>query len=828
MPDIALRPTVPVLAPVATEDAASQIPALDLLQQLGWVYLTPDDVDHLRSGRKSEVILTGILRDRLTRLNGFEYRSRRHAFTEGAIQDAINELTSQIDDGLVRTNEKIWDLLRLGKSVPQILDGDRRSYTIRYVDWENPLNNAYHVTEEFEVEASGTTETRRPDVVCFVNGIPFVVIECKPASLPAGKVPVEEAISQHLRNQGASEIPRLYHFAQLLLSLGVNAAKYGATGTPLRFWYGWREEELPAAELALLKGPRPESNRVALRDTLMACRFRKVSGPLSTYCASLELGREVTEQDQLLWSLCQPQRLLEIVRHYTVFDGGERKVARYQQFFTVRRILERVAQIRPDGSRAGGVVWHTQGSGKSLTMVMLAEAILRRFAHRDPRIVLVTDRVDLDDQLYDTFRGSGVDLRQAESGEDLRRYLTDRRSRIVTTLVHKFVRALKSREALADDADVFVLVDEGHRTHTGPLHAAMRLALPNAAYVGFTGTPILKGDRATVEKFGGIIGQPYTIAQAVKDKAVVPLVYEGRLVPQNIDEQPIDAWFEKYTKALTTAQKADLKRKYATAGQLNRAEQKIRAIAWDVSVHFQTNFQERTPFKGQLVAPSKADALLYKRFLDEFGIVTSEVLISAPDTREGHMDVDEVDDTANRPSVLDFWERTMKRFGSEGTYRKDVIGRFKKAEHPEIIIVVDMLLTGFDAPRNTVLYLTRPLKEHTLLQAIARVNRVHEGKDYGLIVDYYGVLILWGTQRARRGARPVHGPGRQVRRGGPARRPHRHPQGDGGATPEARRAVGRLQDRCEQARPGSNGAASGARGVARAVLRRDWGVCAGA
>jgi type I restriction enzyme R subunit len=431
---------------------------------------------------------------------------------------------------------------------------------------------------------------------------------------------------------------------------------------------------------------------------------------------------------------------LEIVRHFTVFDAGERKVARYQQYFAVRRILERVRQVRPDGVRAGGVVWHTQGSGKSLTMVMLADAILREFVHRNPRIVLVTDRIDLDDQLYGNFRGAGIDLQQADTSDDLRKWLTDHRTRIVTTLVHKFQRALRTREPLADDPDVFVLVDEGHRTQTGAMHVAMRLALPKASYVGFTGTPILRGDKITVQRFGGIIGEPYTILQAVEDNAVVPLVYEGRLVPQNIDEQPIDAWFEKYTKALTDDQKADLKRKYSTANQLNRAEQKIRAIAWDISVHFSTSFQHKTPFKGQLVAPSKADALLYKRFLDDFAMVSSEVLISGPDTREGYVDVDEVDDTANRPSVVEFWYRAMKRFGSEENYRKEVINRFKRSDEPEIIIVVDMLLTGFDAPRNTVLYLTRSLKEHTLLQAIARVNRVYEGKDFGLIIDYYGVL----------------------------------------------------------------------------------------
>jgi type I restriction enzyme R subunit len=520
----------------------------------------------------------------------------------------------------------------------------------------------------------------------------------------------------------------------------VTEARYGATGTPLRFWSVWREAELDQLVAPLLKRRSPDQIRV-FRNGITRGNLKLLREPAAAaYCATLTADRDVTAQDRLLAALARPVRLLEVAREFSVFDGGERKVARYQQYFCVRDTIERLRQVGPDGVRAGGVVWHTQGSGKSLTMVMLAEAILREFVGREPRIVLVTDRVDLDDQLYDAFRGAGVELNQAESGTELRRLLGHKRAGIVTTLVHKFIRALNDRQPLAEDAEVFVLVDESHRTHTGTLHAAMRMALPKACYVGFTGTPILKGDKPTVERFGGIIGQPYTIAQAVEDKAVVPLVYEGRHVPQNIDEQPIDAWFEKYTAGLTAEQKADLKRKYSTADQLNRTEQKIRAEAWDLSVHFSTNFQGHTPFKGQLVAPSKADALLYKRFLDEFGMVSSEVLISPPDTRQGYADVDEVDDTANRPSVIEFWNRMMQRYGSAETYRKDIINRFKNSDAPEIIIVVDMLLTGFDAPRNAVLYLTRSLKEHTLLQAIARVNRVYDGKDQGLIVDYYGVL----------------------------------------------------------------------------------------
>ncbi|MQA92480.1 MAG: restriction endonuclease subunit R, partial [Gemmatimonas sp.] len=338
-----LDPIIPGLAPGSSEDATSQLPALDAMRRLGWTYLGPAEVDRLRGGRRSEVVLKEVLRAQLAKLNRFEYREREHAFTEGAIEDALQELAGMPDEGLVRTNERVWELLRLGKSIPQTVDGDRRSYSVKYVDWEHPENNLFHVTEELEVEAAGSTETRRPDLIGFVNGIPFMVIECKPASLPGGKVPVEEAISQHLRNQGASEIPRLYHFAQLLLGLALNEAKYGATGTPLRFWHVWREEEDAEEALARLVAPCPPAELAPFAEAFRWTRLQVVrEANLAAYSAAVGSGREVTEQDGLLHALCRPERLLEMVRRYTVFDGGERKIARYQQYFAVRHAIERM------------------------------------------------------------------------------------------------------------------------------------------------------------------------------------------------------------------------------------------------------------------------------------------------------------------------------------------------------------------------------------------------------------------------------------------------------------------------------------------------------
>ena len=727
---------IPDHTPPFTEDTVSQLPALHLLQKLGWILLAPREALQVRGGRKGEVILRPILEQQLTAINAIEYRGRSLPFDRSAIEEAVRAITNLSDDGLVRTNEKIWELIRYGKGVPQTIDGDTKSFQLKFVDWEHPERNAYHVSDEFAVESSGATETRRPDCVLFVNGLPFAVIECKRPGHIGGEDPLELAIQQQLRNQREQEIPKLFHYAQALFALAVNQAKYGATGTPPPFWHNWREQVLPEPGLLELLQTPLTAEEVARTFASDPHRFKGSTAAAARAWleGTIGVGRTPTEQDRLLWALAQPRRLLALASRYTVFEGGARKLARYQQYFAVEEILSRVKSMDASGMRRGGLVWHTQGSGKSLTMVMLAESILRQFAHLSPRIVLVTDRVDLDDQIYGTFVASGVETAQAKTGRHLLELLGGARTQVITTLLQKFEAAVNARDVVLDSPDIFVLVDEGHRSHSGQFHASMRRVLPKACFIGFTGTPVFKSQIPTIERFGGLIGSAYTIDQAVEDKAVVPLMYEGRYVQQHVDQLPIDEWFRRYTSGLTEEQRADLKRKYSSADQLNRTEQKVRAIAWDVSEHYQTTFKG-TGFKGQLVAPSKATALLYKRFLDEFGIVTNEVLISPPEAIEGK------DDTGTgKRAVAAFWSDMMKRYGSESRYQKDLTSRFKAAEDPEIIVVVDKLLTGFDAPRNAVLYLTRPLKDHKLLQAIARVNRVYEGKDFGLIVDYYGIL----------------------------------------------------------------------------------------
>ena len=717
-------------APLMKEDHISQIPALQLLQNLGYTYLTPEEALSLRGGKTRNVILDGILADQLRKMNVVRYRGEKYPFTEGNIFSAIQSLKDIVYDGLVRTNEKVYDLLCLGRSLQQSIEGDIKSFTLQYIDWEYPENNVYHVTEEFSVERAGSKEEYRPDIVLFVNGIPLTIIECKKPELGPGKDPIEQAISQHIRNQKDDGIPQLFLYSQLLLAVSKNDAKYATTGTPMDFWAVWREDNDVDEEILSLIN-KPLSN--AQKDKLFQNRFKYVRADFDS--TEKSGGREVTGQDRVLYSLCRPERLLELAYRYILYDAGEKKIARYQQYFCVKNTMKRIKIFDNEGRRIGGVVWHTQGSGKSLTMVMLAKAIALEPSIENHKIRLVTDRIDLDDQIYKTFHHCGKEVEQARTGKLLMEMIEGHKERIITTVIDKFDAAIGTKDFCNPDPNIFVLVDEGHRGQYGPRHAKMRKTLPKACYIAFTGTPIIKKDKNTVVKFGGLIQPSYTISQAVKDKAVVPLLYEGRHVEQRVDAESIDSWFDKITEKLTKEQTTDLKKKFATTDQLNKAEQKVMRIAWDISEHFRDNWQD-TPFKAQLITQDKAAALLYKKYLDEFGMVSSEVLISGPDEREGEEDIY----AENKEAVIRFWKAMMSKYGSEKEYNKQIINAFKYGETPEIIVVVDKLITGFDAPRNTVLYLTRMLKDHTLLQAIARVNRLYEGKEFGYVIDYRGVL----------------------------------------------------------------------------------------
>lgn len=706
------------------ETYISQIPAVQLLISLGYQFLTPEEARQQRQGRTANVLLEGVLRSQLKEINRIHHKGDTHLFSEENIQTAIEKLKNVKYDGLLRTNEEIYDLLTLGTAMGQTVEGDSKSFTLNYIDWHHPKRNVFHVTVEFSVERSRSTETTRPDVVLFVNGIPFCVIECK-----APHVPVDQAVLQSIRNQNDDYIPKLFIYSQLVLAINKNNAKYGTTGTAAKFWSVWKEPKTGFRE--------PEYDKIAA----------KVNKPLSDHInnrlavtfdvdpLSLHSSREVTEQDKAIYALCRPERLLELAWKFTVFDGGIKKIARYQQYLVVKSTLERIKKTDDDGARHGGIIWHTQGSGKSLTMVMLARNLAMDEDIPQPRIVLVTDRDDLDKQLKNTFVACGLAANRATSARNLLDLIFKKQAGIITTLVHKFEHAYTAKKQQDDSPDIFMLVDESHRTQFGTFSGRMRQMFPRACYLGFTGTPLLKRDKNNFTKFGKLLEPHYSISQAVEDGAVVPLLYEGRHVEMSQSKPAVDLWFERHTQGLTKEQKADLKRKYARAEMLNKSDRVIYMRAFDISEHFRANWQG-TGFKAQLVAPDKAAALQYQNFLNEFAMVTSEVVISPPDMREGY---EETDDEP-KDTVVKFWQKMMKRYGGEAEYNKQLINQFKHGSEPEILIVVDKLLTGFDAPRNAVLYLCRKMREHTLLQAIARVNRLHEGKEFGFIVDYASVL----------------------------------------------------------------------------------------
>jgi type I restriction enzyme R subunit len=719
--------------PSFKEDHISQIPALQMLVNLGYTYLTPAEAERLRGGKTTNVLLEEVLRNQLKEINSIRVSATKTSiFTDENIERGILALKNlPMNEGYIAACEKAYNLITLGQALEQSVDGDKKSFPLQYIDWKKINNNVFHVTEEFSVMRSISKEHYRPDLVLFVNGIPLCIIECK---RPDMKEPLKQAISQHLRNQQEDGVRSLYVYSQLTLSLATQEAAYATNATPEKFWAKWQEkfetteqEKQYRQSLSKLKNtPLPLEEKTKL----FSDRYHYVKN----YFDELEQKSILpTMQDEYLFGLCSPERLIDLVFNFVLFDNGAKKVARYQQYFAIKKSIQRIKHIE-GGRRMGGVIWHTQGSGKSLTMVMLAQAIALEPSIRNPKIVLVTDRTDLDNQITGTFRKCGKFVENATTGQRLVELLENNGDAVITTIINKFVAAMNKIKTPLVSHDIFVLVDEGHRSQNGMFNIEMQKTLPNACFIALTGTPLFKKDKNTAVKFGGII-DAYTVDQAVKDKAVVPLLYEGRLPKQTVNAGPLDTFFDMVSEPLTEYQKADFKRKFSRADQLNSAEQKIYATAWNISLHFRKNWQG-TPFKAQLVCDKKVNAIRYKEFLDEIGIVSSEVLISAIDEREGEDSAyEKSSEKENR-----FWNRMMDEHGNPKSYEKNIINRFKNLKDPEIIIVVDKLLTGFDEPKNTVLYLTRNLQGHKLLQAIARVNRIYPDKEFGYIIDYYGVI----------------------------------------------------------------------------------------
>ena len=678
-----------------TSENKIQQNSINLLQSLGYKFVSREENLKLRSGKTSEVLFREILTKKLGEINGYEYKGKRYKFSQSSVLKAVDELAGvSLNEGLMVANERITNLLLLGTSLEENLeDGTRRSFSFKFIDFENLQNNDFYVTEEFEVSRvsqSDAQKHRRPDLVLFINGIPIVVIELKKSS-----VSLENGIKQLQKEQGKDEIAHLFKYIQLTIAANGSGARYGTTGTPFKFYSVWKEQDEAKAKESL---------------------------------KSLINGREVSALDMTLFALLSKDRLLRLVRHYIVFDKKMKKVCRYQQFFAIEETLKRVS-AKKEGARAGGLIWHTQGSGKSLTMVMLTK--LLKQIYPNSKIIVVTDRIDLDEQIHGTFEKTDITAGRASSGSDLIEKLQSGVS-VITTLVHKFEK-VQNQKVVIRDSDIFVLVDESHRTQGGDLHKAMKKALPLACYIGFTGTPLLKREKNSFAKFGGEIHR-YTIDDAVKDGAVLPLLYEGRYVGQEVlDPEGLTRKFDLISRELGDEAKRDLQQKWARFERVASSEQRLELIAVDINEHFKKSLKMTNGgFKAMLATQRKYDAIKYHQIFEEFAELRSAYVISSNEHEElegGHKEY-----------VAKAWQETIKDYGSEEAYLKYVKDEFVNGDEIDLLIVVDKLLTGFDAPRACTLYIDKQLKEHNLLQAIARVNRLYDGKDYGYIIDYRGLL----------------------------------------------------------------------------------------
>jgi type I restriction enzyme R subunit len=681
------------------ERPESQNRAIKVLERLGYQYIPRSQAEVLRE-RLSNVLFPEVLREFLQR-QSFTYRGKQTPFSDRSIGKAINDIDVPLVSGLMSASKAIYDMLLSGNSYEEeLFDGGRQSFDLKFIDWEYPENNIWQVTDEFSVERANGRYAR-PDIVLLVNGIPLVVIECKKSSID-----MEKGVAQNIRNWQPNYIPHLFKYAQIIMAMNPNTVKYGTCGTPSEHFNIWREKNYQWQQ---------------------------------EKCNNVSPDGKVTEQDRTVVSMLSRERLLELMRYFMLYDNNVKKIARYQQFFGIQAAMRRIKGEDGKGTRSG-VIWHTQGSGKSLTMVMLVKKIIADPDIREPRFVLVNDRINLDKQLRDNFAKTQLNPARAKTGKGLIELLNDKGETIITTLVHKFDAAAKRRVKIKDD-NIFLLVDESHRTHSGELHDFMIDVLPNATRIGFTGTPLLKKHKFnTYAQFGPLIDS-YPIIRAVEDGVIVPLVYEGRIVPQDVTSNRIDDYLKYIIAPLNREQQEDMKRKWSRFLPLAQTRQRIDMVAFDIHEHFM-RYARPKGFKAMIAASSRPTAIDLHKSVRKLGGVKTAVVISPESAKEG----DELT-SENREKIKSFFKEEVEPlFGNNyEEYYDWAKNSFIGGDDVDMLIVKDMLLTGFDAPVAAVLYVDKPMREHSLLQAIARVNRVYPGKDFGLVVDYWGIFSKLNT-----------------------------------------------------------------------------------
>jgi type I restriction enzyme R subunit len=654
---------------IEVEDPAVEV----LTQHLGWKELWAADIDRLRSSPK-ECVIAPMLIAAIRRLNPW-------ITTDNAARVA-RDISNVQASSVLEANEKIHGMIERGVTVVQDRgDGlGARSQDVFLIDFDRPERNEFVVVRQLRVQHY---KDIYPDITLFVNGIPLVVIECKS---PKIQNPMEEGIRQLMRYQEAEDAdrnmgcPRLFHTVQIVVSTFKNKTKYATNYTPAREWSAWKEPF-----------------------------------PFTLDEIAKKIGRPPTEQDIFLYGVCSKENLLDIVRTFVVFERERgrtmKKIAKYQQYRAVRNIMRAVSR----DTRKGGVIWHWQGSGKSLTMLWTAVKLRQNKALENPSIVIITDRTDLDDQIFGTFKRCGFpNPEKAKSSKDLQELLHDPVGQTIMTTMQKFQDAADIYPVLTENDNVFVLVDEAHRSQYRSLAANMRRAIKNGCFLGFTGTPIFKRDRDTFDKFGPYLDR-YDHNQSVQDEVTVPILYESRMPELSVSGNSLDALFDRIFRDYSPEDRERIKQKYATTEAIASATPRINAICLDIIQHYESQIMPGG-FKAQVVAANRAMAVKYRRTLDSLGAPASEVLIT-----------------------VDHNESDLMEFQKSKEEEREVIRKFKEEADPKILVVCDKLLTGFDAPVEQVMYLDSPLREHTLLQAMGRVNRKREGKNFGIVIDYWGV-----------------------------------------------------------------------------------------
>lgn len=699
---------------IFNERPESQERALKVLEKLGYTRVSRGDAEQKRGSRKA-VLFEGELESFLSKQT-YPYGSEKRFFSGGSIATAIRAMNVQNAAGLYAANKEIYEMLCSGKSLEEALpDSTKQSFDIDYIDFDHPENNIFQVTDEFEVERPNG-KFARPDIVLLINGIPIVVIECKKSS-----VDVMEGVSQNIRNWGNDYIPHLFQYTQLVLSMNPDKVMYGTCGTAAKYFASWHEDQ--------------ESKEWQ-----------------QEWCRKCSPDGQIKEQDRALVSLLHPERLLDLIRDFIIYDNNVKKIARYKQYFAVKKCMKRIL-LQDDAGTRNGVVWHTQGSGKTLTMIMLTKIIIRESANKDsiirnPRFIMVTDRINLDKQIRDNFINTKMSPHRAKTGKGLIELLDDEGNTVITALVNKFEAAIK-QDYHNESSNLFLLIDEGHRTQYGLLNIYMNRVLPNAVKVAFTGTPLLKkakkkgklviqSAKNTYEKFGPLIDR-YSLQDAIDDKVTVPIVYEGRVIPQKVTSEQINSHLKYITVGLTEGERKDLERKYSRFIAISQTQQRLRMVAFDLHEHF-INYVKPKRFKAMLTCSSRAAAVEIFYLLKSLGGLNPAVVITPNTQKEG-----EDEDTTKETDkiIAEFFRKEVDPLYKSNyeTYEDAMTGAFvDEYGDIDLLIVKDKLLTGFDAPIASVLYVDKQLRDHTLLQAIARVNRVYEYKDFGLIVDYIGIF----------------------------------------------------------------------------------------